>query len=48
MRDNPIRDDEYTEWRRDVGSMSEMERAATEYEVRASMGMAGGPEDAND
>jgi hypothetical protein len=41
-------DREYAEWRRDVGSMTETERAATEYEVRASMGMCGGPEDAND
>jgi hypothetical protein len=39
-------DHEYVEWRRDVQSMTEMQRAATEYEVRSSAGLCGDREDA--
>lgn len=48
MSDNPIHDAERTEWVCAVAALTEMERAATEYEVRSSAGMCGGPEDAND
>jgi hypothetical protein len=39
-------DHEYVEWRRDVQAMTEMQRVATEYEVRSSAGMSGDREDA--
>jgi hypothetical protein len=48
MCDNAIHEAEREEWRRDVATMTEMQRAATQYEVRAAMGICGGPEDADD
>jgi hypothetical protein len=39
-------DHEYVEWRRDIQSLTEMQRATTEYEVRRSAGMCGDREDA--
>lgn len=35
-------------WRDEVAHMSEMDRVITESEYRRSVGMVGGPEDAND
>jgi hypothetical protein len=39
---------EEDEWRREVAGMSEMRRAATELDVRRTIGMSGDVEDAND
>jgi hypothetical protein len=37
---------EYDEWREAMATMSEMDRAATEYDVRRADGMSGDREDA--
>jgi len=39
---------EHAEWGRAVRSMGEMERAATEVDVRMSQGLVGDREDARD
>lgn len=40
--------DEYGEWHRAADGMTEMQRAATEVDVRMSMGLVGDREDARD
>jgi hypothetical protein len=39
---------ERIEWRRAVDSMTEMDRVATQIDVRAAMGLCGDREDANE
>lgn len=48
MSDNEIHDAERDEWRSAVNAMTEMDRVATEIDVRRSIGLIGDREDAID